>query len=72
LGIVGGVAALLVGLDTPVGHRLITDIIASNELDNGLRVSIGRIEGSIYGARACPASPCAIRMAFSCARAGGL
>lgn len=49
LGIVGGVAALLVGLDTPVGHRLITDIIASNELDNGLRVSIGRIEGSIYG-----------------------
>lgn len=49
LGIVGGVAALLVGLDTPVGHRLIADVIASSELDNGLRVSIGRIEGSIYG-----------------------
>lgn len=49
LGIVGAAAALLVGLDTPIGHRLIADIIAANELDNGLRVSIGRIEGSIYG-----------------------
>lgn len=49
LGIVGAAAAALVGLDTPVGHRLVADIIASNELDNGLRISIGRIEGSIYG-----------------------
>lgn len=49
LGLVGALAAVLVGLDTPVGHRLVADVIAANELDNGLRITIGRIEGSIYG-----------------------
>ncbi|NBC36821.1 translocation/assembly module TamB [Novosphingobium sp. FSY-8] len=40
----------LAGLDTPIGHRLIADVLRSNRLDNGLGIEVGRIEGSIYGA----------------------
>ena len=38
----------LLGLDTRIGHRLIADLIAGIELDNGLRIEVGRIEGSIW------------------------
>ncbi len=41
--------ALLVIADTSIGHRLIADRIAALAPANGLRVKIGRIEGSIYG-----------------------
>lgn len=52
LALLGLVAAVLIGLDTPIGHRVITDVLAASELDNGLRMAVGRIEGSIYsGAR---------------------
>lgn len=44
-----GVAALLALLDTGPGHRLIVDRIAAVAPDNGLRIRIGRIEGSIWG-----------------------
>ena len=47
------VAALIVAvgaiLDTSVGHRLVADRIAALRPANGLRFSIGRIEGSLYG-----------------------
>ncbi|MEG3175998.1 translocation/assembly module TamB domain-containing protein [Sphingomonas sp. RB3P16] len=36
-------------MDTSIGHRLLTDSIAGMRPSNGLRYSIGRIEGSIYG-----------------------
>lgn len=49
LGLVAGAGALLLGLDTPIGHRLIADVLAGMETANGLRVSVARIEGSIYG-----------------------
>lgn len=49
LGMVGMAAALLLGLDTPIGHRLIADVLEASELGRGLRLSVGRIEGSIYG-----------------------
>ena len=47
-------ALLLVGaigllLDTDLGHRLILDRIAAIAPDNGLRIRVGRIEGSIWG-----------------------
>jgi translocation and assembly module TamB len=42
----GGVVLLA---DTSIGHRFITDRIAAQRPANGLRYSIGRIEGSIYG-----------------------
>lgn len=36
-------------LDTDLGHRLIIDRIAAMTPDSGLRVRIGRIDGSIWG-----------------------
>ena len=45
-----GLAALtLLALDTPIGHRFIADRIAAFAPPSGLRIAIGRIEGSIYG-----------------------
>ena len=35
-------------MDTSIGHRFITDTIAGLKPSNGLRYSIGRIDGSIY------------------------
>ena len=45
-----GVAVLAYVADTSVGHRYITDRIAALKPENGLRIKVGRIEGSIYGA----------------------
>lgn len=39
----------LAGLDTPIGHRFLADWLAGQTAQNGLAVSIGRIDGSIYG-----------------------
>lgn len=54
--LIGGVAALLalivaalVAIDTPPGRRFIIDQIEALEPANGLRIGIGRIDGSIYG-----------------------
>ena len=47
LAVVSGAAWLV---DTGVGHRWITGRIATVRSDNGLRFSVGRIDGSIYGA----------------------
>ena len=43
------IAALGLLLDTDFGHRLIVDRIAAIAPDSGLRIRIGRIEGSIWG-----------------------
>ncbi len=54
--VLGAIAAMLllavalIGLlDTAIGHRFLTDRIAALRPSNGLRYSIGRIDGSIYG-----------------------
>jgi translocation and assembly module TamB len=44
-----GAFGLLV-LDSPLGHRLVTDRIAALKLQSGLVITIGRIDGSLYGA----------------------
>jgi translocation and assembly module TamB len=44
------VGVLLWVADTSIGHRLIADRIEGLRPVNGLRVKVGRIEGSIYGA----------------------
>ena len=41
-------AALAVLLDTGPGHRFIADRIAAMAPQSGLRIQIGRIEGSIW------------------------
>ncbi|WP_370179223.1 translocation/assembly module TamB domain-containing protein [Alteriqipengyuania sp.] len=43
------VAAFVVTLNTPVGKRWIVDQVANLEPATGLRITIGRIEGNIYG-----------------------
>src|SRR6476619_7194548 len=42
-------AGLLVLLDSAPGHRWIVDRIAGLETASGLRIQIGRIDGSIFG-----------------------
>jgi translocation and assembly module TamB len=49
LGLLGLLAAGLVLLDTAPGHRFIADRIAQLEIKSGLKIEIGRIEGSIFG-----------------------
>ncbi|UVO54334.1 translocation/assembly module TamB domain-containing protein [Sphingomonas sp. SUN039] len=45
-----GVAVIAWIADTSIGHRLIADRIEALRPVNGLRVKVGRIDGSIYGA----------------------
>jgi translocation and assembly module TamB len=47
LAILAGIGAVL--LDTGAGHRFIADRIAAMAPHSGLRIRIGRIEGSIWG-----------------------
>jgi translocation and assembly module TamB len=49
LGFMLVVGALVAFLDTGPGHRLIVDRIAAMTPNSGLRIRIGRIEGSIWG-----------------------
>jgi len=44
--LIGGAALLI---DSPIGHRLITNSLASYAPASGLRIKIGRIDGSILG-----------------------
>jgi len=46
LAIIG--AALLI-VDTDIGHRFVADRIAAIKTANGLRFTVGRIDGSLYG-----------------------
>ncbi|MGN6271177.1 MAG: translocation/assembly module TamB domain-containing protein [Sphingomonas sp.] len=44
------VALVLLGLNTSPGRRFLADRIAGYTMASGLNISVGRIEGSIYGA----------------------
>ncbi|MCX7285129.1 MAG: translocation/assembly module TamB domain-containing protein [Novosphingobium sp.] len=50
---IAGIALVLMALfvlDSSLGHRLVADRIAAVTPGSGLRIEIGRIDGSIYGA----------------------
>ncbi|HST37301.1 MAG TPA: translocation/assembly module TamB domain-containing protein [Allosphingosinicella sp.] len=49
LGLALALAALVAFLDTGAGHRFIVDRIAAMTPKSGLRIRIGRIDGSIWG-----------------------
>lgn len=49
LGLVGLIALVTVVINSPIGHRLIANRIASYAPASGLRIRIGRIEGSLLG-----------------------
>lgn len=48
LGLLGLVAAVLFGVDTGPGHRLIADQLGGYTTASGLNIRVGRIDGSIY------------------------
>lgn len=48
--LLGLLAAGFVVLDSSLGHRLVVDRIAALTPGSGLRIRIGRIDGSLYGA----------------------
>jgi translocation and assembly module TamB len=50
LGLIAVAAFGLLVLDSPLGHRLVTDRIAALKLQSGLVITIGRIDGSLFGA----------------------
>ena len=43
------VAGLLLGLDTQQGKRFLIGQIAALQLESGMKIEVGRIDGSIYG-----------------------
>src|SRR5258706_508091 len=47
-------AGLLVLLDSAPGHRFIIDQLSGMETASGLRIRIGRIDGSIFGQSQLP------------------
>lgn len=49
LGAVGLVIAVILGIDTGPGHRFVAQQIAGLQFENGMKISVGRIEGSLYG-----------------------
>lgn len=49
LGAVLLAGALIFGIDTGPGHRFVAEQIAGLRFDNGMRIKVGRIEGSLYG-----------------------
>jgi len=49
LGLLAIVGAALLIVDTDVGHRFVADRIAAIKTANGLRFTVGRIDGSLYG-----------------------
>lgn len=48
LGVVVLVAAVIFGIDTGPGHRFVAEQIAGLQFENGMRIKVGRIEGSLY------------------------
>ncbi|MBT0669034.1 translocation/assembly module TamB domain-containing protein [Novosphingobium profundi] len=49
LGLVVLVGAFIFGIDTGPGHRFVAEQIGSLAFENGMRIRVGRIEGSLYG-----------------------
>ncbi|GGZ01339.1 translocation/assembly module TamB domain-containing protein [Novosphingobium colocasiae] len=49
IGLAALVVAVIFGIDTGPGHRFVTDQIGALKFANGMRITVGRIEGSLYG-----------------------
>ena len=49
IGIVALAVLVIFGIDTGPGRRFVADQIAALEFENGMKISVGRIEGSLYG-----------------------
>lgn len=49
LGLAVLAVAVIFGIDTGPGHRFVANQIAGLKFENGMRISVGRIDGSLYG-----------------------
>lgn len=49
LGLVALVALLMVGLNSDAGRRFVANQIEKYRFENGMRIGIGRLDGSLYG-----------------------
>jgi Uncharacterized protein conserved in bacteria len=49
LGLLVLIVGVIFGINTGPGHRFVADQIAGLRFENGMRISVGRIEGSLYG-----------------------
>jgi translocation and assembly module TamB len=49
LGLIVLAVAIVLGLNTGPGHRFVADQIAALQFQNGMKINVGRIEGSLYG-----------------------
>lgn len=49
LGLVAFLLAVILGINTGPGRRFVADQIAGLEFQNGMRISVARIDGSLYG-----------------------
>jgi translocation and assembly module TamB len=49
LAVIAFVVAVVLGINTGPGRRFVADQIASLEFENGMRISVARIDGSLYG-----------------------
>ncbi|PNU06154.1 translocation/assembly module TamB domain-containing protein [Novosphingobium guangzhouense] len=49
LGVVAFVVAVVLGINTGPGRRFVADQIAALEFENGMKISVARIDGSLYG-----------------------
>ena len=50
LGLIALVALFLVGLNSDAGRRFVATQIEKYEFKNGMKIGIGRLDGSLYGA----------------------
>ncbi|WP_232492248.1 translocation/assembly module TamB domain-containing protein [Novosphingobium kaempferiae] len=49
LGVAAFLVAVVLGINTGPGRRFVADQIAALEFENGMRISVARIDGSLYG-----------------------
>ncbi|WP_159975669.1 MULTISPECIES: translocation/assembly module TamB domain-containing protein [unclassified Novosphingobium] len=49
LGVMAFVIAVVLGINTGPGRRFVADQIAGLEFENGMRITVARIDGSLYG-----------------------
>ena len=49
LGLFALIVAVVFGIDTGPGHRFVANQIGGLKFENGMRISVGRIDGSLYG-----------------------
>lgn len=49
LGLLAFVLAVVLGINTGPGRRFVADQIAGIEFENGMRITVARIDGSLYG-----------------------